>query len=152
MVARKIIAFLAVSLPLCAPASAQTVPWQLHEKHFYGEGICSGQDTIPILQTNWEGVSISIVNAELTFEPSAGVDPSSYIFAGDSTPGADIMVWGQPTDGEAFTAVNQMPAGTAMLLLPPDHVDTHVSCFPAGVGFQVYLTVWYLRVAPVPET
>jgi len=134
----------AVALPLLLAAAPAT----LYERHWHGDGVCSGQDQVPLFNQNWERAPLSIVRAEIVFQPDGTVGANSYVYAGDSTPGSDIMAYGLAEHGTGFIAASPMPPGTAMPLGVANHVDLHVGCYPAGVHYQVLEIVWYLKGRP----
>ena len=111
--------------------------------------MCSGKDQIPVLAENWGHAPLWITKAEIVFRPDGKVAPGSYVYAGDSTPGADILAYGVAGQAGAFTVAEAAPQGTAMLLGPTDHVDLHVGCYPVGVHYQVLEIVWYLKAPSV---
>ena len=145
MVKLRLITFLC-ALVVASPAMAGAFTQPLNEHHWWGQGTCNGNDAVVILESGFETVPIYIVKTTVVFQPDSPVNPSSYVFSGDSDRAADILVWAQPSaSGTAFTQSGSAPAGTSMVMNPGEHVDLHVSCYPAGIHFQVYLIVYYLK-------
>lgn len=141
---RALLATLAVIL--CAgTAQAQT----LFSKTFYAAGTCNGQDVVTPdhMWTPWEAAPITIVGMQVELRPNSPLAPGSYFFAGNSF-SPDVMGWGELlANGKGLLDV-WYPAGTgfpfpASGLTTPPHVDLHVGCYPSGIGWQAFYTVFY---------
>jgi hypothetical protein len=121
-------------------------------RHFVAEGVCNGDDQLPILSPAWEDrpirirsvtVGLQIIGWRLR-DVVRGFRPSGYIFAGNSYV-PDIMAL-QLGPG---ATTNVLPSEIAFLLPgkgpnvdPHTHVDAHVSCSP-GYSFRAWLIVYY---------
>lgn len=138
--------FVAAAILLTAANAAAQPPLPIdHEKHFYGVATCTGLDVVVTLVTNWENGPIYVTNEKLVFIPNDPVDSWTYIYSGINDQYGDIITWEQaPASGTSFTGKSDIQPGTAMRVLPGEHVDYHAGCTPVGIEFQTEMIVHYL--------
>jgi hypothetical protein len=143
-------AVLATTL-LCSPAMASS-------KTFWVHGTCNGQDIVAPENAfdPWESVPIKIYGVALKILPNTPI-AGGYVLAGNSFDD-DIMGWGtwNPAKDENTLQIMyppggefNFPANTSGHVFGFDdfHVDVHVACYPSGIWWQGFYTIFY-HVAP----
>lgn len=148
-------AVLLLSIPASAEVSnsiCRATGSEICSKTFYGSGVCSGLDKLPILQEPWETRPIRVTGVAITVDITGrprwherlrGAKVKSFAFAGNSA-SPDVMA---VMSGTGSTQVH-FPGGRYFTFpgktgKDDPHVDLHVQCLPIGARFESMLTIFY---------